>query len=85
VRDRAALEHDERLTAEIEAIDAELAPEGRVLVRPSGTEPVVRVMVEAQSVERAELVADRLVAAVQRSGGTLGPPPEPDFPVGPDQ
>ena len=85
VRDRAALEHDERLAAEIEAIDAELAPDGRVLVRASGTEPVVRVMVEAQSVERAELVADRLVGAVRRSGGDLGPPPEPEFPVGPDR
>jgi phosphoglucosamine mutase len=81
VRDRAALEHDERLAAEVKAIDTELAPDGRVLVRPSGTEPVVRVMVEAQSVERAELVADRLVAAVQRSGGAIGGPPEPDFPL----
>jgi phosphoglucosamine mutase len=79
VRDRAALEHDEHLAADISAIDAELAPDGRVLVRPSGTEPVVRVMVEAPSVERAELVADRLVAAVRHAGGAVGGPPEPDF------
>ena len=79
VRDRSALEHDEQLAADISAIDAELAPDGRVLVRPSGTEPVVRVMVEAPSVERAELVADRLVAAVQHAGGAVGGPPEPDL------
>jgi phosphoglucosamine mutase len=80
VRDRSAVEYDERLAADIVAIDTELGPDGRVLVRPSGTEPVVRVMVEAQSVERAELVADRLVAAVAQAGGALGPPPEPEFP-----
>jgi hypothetical protein len=38
------------------------------------------VRVEAQSVARAELVADRLVAAVAQAGGALGPPPEPEVP-----
>jgi phosphoglucosamine mutase len=83
VRDRGALDHDQHLWDEIHSIDDELAPDGRVLVRPSGTEPVVRVMVEAPSVERAELVADRLVAEVERAcGGVEAPPPafapEPD-------
>jgi phosphoglucosamine mutase len=41
-----------------------LAGEGRVLVRPSGTEPVVRVMVEAAEEALAQEVADRLAAAV---------------------
>ena len=81
VRDRSALDHDEQLQHEIASIDDELAPDGRVLVRPSGTEPVVRVMVEAPSVERAELVADRLVAEVERACGAVEPPP-PAF--GPD-
>jgi len=75
VRDPAALDQDARLQEEIHAIDGELAPDGRVLVRPSGTEPVVRVMVEATSVERAELVADRLVAEVERACGGVEPPP----------
>jgi len=39
---------------------------GRVLVRISGTEPLVRVMVEAGSVELAEEVAERLVSAATR-------------------
>jgi len=81
VRDRGAVEHDQDLAADIAAINAELVPDGRVLVRPSGTEPVVRVMVEATSVERAELVADRLVVAVARAGGAVGPPPERGLPL----
>ena len=45
---------------------AGLEGRGRVLVRPSGTEPLVRVMVEAPDREECEAVADRLVAAVRR-------------------
>ena len=41
-----------------------LGDDGRVLVRRSGTEPLVRVMVEAPTAEQAEAVADRLAAAV---------------------
>jgi phosphoglucosamine mutase len=74
VRDRSALDHDEALQDAIRAIDDELTPDGRVLVRASGTEPVVRVMVEATSVERAELVADRLVNAVEQACGAVEPP-----------
>jgi phosphoglucosamine mutase len=75
VRDRGALDSDGAFWEEARAIDEELQPDGRVLVRPSGTEPLVRVMVEAPSVERAELVADRLVEAVERAcGGHAAPP-----------
>jgi phosphoglucosamine mutase len=74
VRDREALEHSADFWEEARGIDEELQPDGRVLVRPSGTEAVVRVMVEAPSIDRAELVADRLVDAVQRAcGGATGP------------
>jgi len=43
---------------------------GRVLIRPSGTEPLVRVMVEAPDQDECEAVTARLVAVVQRELGT---------------
>ncbi|MEA3075906.1 MAG: phosphoglucosamine mutase [Actinomycetota bacterium] len=49
------------------AIEAELGDHGRVLIRPSGTEPLVRVMVEAPTAEQAEAAAGRLVAAVEQA------------------
>jgi phosphoglucosamine mutase len=73
VRDRNALDDHAEFWHEAGEIDQELAPDGRVLVRASGTEPVVRVMVEAPSVERAELVADRLCDAVERACGGAAP------------
>jgi len=64
VADRDGLDHAEQLRAEVRAVESELGDRGRVLIRPSGTEPVVRVMVEAASAERAEQAADRLCSAV---------------------
>jgi phosphoglucosamine mutase len=52
------------LAAEIAAAEAELGATGRILVRPSGTEPLVRVMVEAPTAELARSTADRLAALV---------------------
>jgi len=51
----------------IAAVEFELGEHGRVLIRPSGTEPLVRVMVEAPTPELADRVAARLVAAVERA------------------
>ena len=56
----------ELLADEITAAEAELAGNGRVLVRPSGTEPLVRVMVEAPSDDLAHDVAERLADAARR-------------------
>ncbi len=54
----------ELVADEIAAVEAELGADGRVLIRPSGTEPLVRVMVEALDADLARSSADRLVAAV---------------------
>lgn len=68
--DRAAVERaatDEELVAAIEREQAALSGRGRVLVRPSGTEPLLRVMVEAPSAEEAEEVCARLVERAEAS------------------
>ena len=53
-----------RLKDETRAVEAELAGSGRVLIRPSGTEPLVRVMVEAQDAAQARGCAERLAATL---------------------
>jgi phosphoglucosamine mutase len=53
------------LAAAVAAAEQELGTTGRVLVRASGTEPMVRVMVEAADVSQAQLLADRLVTVVR--------------------
>ena len=50
----------------VEREDEALEGRGRVLLRPSGTEPLVRVMAEAPSAEEAEAVCERLVAIVRQ-------------------
>jgi phosphoglucosamine mutase len=62
---RRGLDVGAALAGEVAAEEARLG-QGRVLLRPSGTEPVVRVMVEAGSAEEAEAAAARLADAVAR-------------------
>jgi phosphoglucosamine mutase len=57
------------IAGELAAVEAELGDHGRVLIRPSGTEPLVRVMVEAPTEEQAESAVTRLVAAVEAAVG----------------
>jgi phosphoglucosamine mutase len=64
VRDRDALESAADVWAAVRAVESELGDEGRVLVRPSGTEPLVRVMVEAETETLAVRHADELAAVV---------------------
>ncbi|HSP04954.1 MAG TPA: phosphoglucosamine mutase [Acidimicrobiales bacterium] len=59
----------ERLAGDVVEAEARLGDDGRVLVRPSGTEPLIRVMVEAPTAEQAQQEADTLAAAVRRLAG----------------
>src|SRR5690606_6075058 len=54
-----------RLEEETRAVEAELGDSGRVLIRPSGTEPLLRVMVEASNAQQSRSFAERLVDAVK--------------------
>ena len=52
--------------AELKAVEAELAGHGRVVLRASGTEPVVRVMVEARDTKLAQHCAERIAASIRQ-------------------
>jgi phosphoglucosamine mutase len=62
VRHRDQWEADEILQAAIADAATRLAPHGRILVRPSGTEPVLRVMVEGLDADEVAAIADEIVA-----------------------
>ena len=64
VRDRSAIDDADAVWAAVEEESGKLEGRGRVLVRASGTEPLVRVMVEAPGPEECEEVAGRLANLV---------------------
>jgi phosphoglucosamine mutase len=66
--DKARVSTSPELASAVAAAKDELGTSGRVLVRPSGTEPAVRVMVEAVEIEQAQRTADQLAAAVRAAG-----------------
>jgi len=67
VTDRLAVSESEAVSDAVKAAEAELGETGRVLLRPSGTEHLVRVMVEAPTQEQADAVAKRLAEVVAAS------------------
>ena len=63
--DRSRADTDPGIAAAVAEAEAELAGTGRVLLRPSGTEPLVRVMVEAGTQQQADALAHRLTDVVR--------------------
>jgi phosphoglucosamine mutase len=73
VGDRDGLERSQAIREAVEAESAALEGRGRVLVRPSGTEPVVRVMAEAPAADECKAVAGRLADVVCKELGAAAP------------
>ena len=55
-----------KVNALIEEVEKELGNDGRVLVRKSGTEPLIRVMVEAESAEKCEELACKIAEELEK-------------------
>ena len=68
VQDKKAAREDPDVQAAVDAVAAELGDTGRVLVRESGTEPVLRVMVEAPEDAIGRQCVDRVVDVIRRNG-----------------
>ncbi len=66
VHDRLAVAESEQVAEAVNEVEAQLGDSGRVLLRPSGTEQLVRVMVEAPTQEQADEVAHRLAGVVSQ-------------------
>ncbi len=62
---KAALHGDERVQDCIKRLDEQLGDNGRVLVRPSGTEPLIRIMVEGQNITEIQQIAEEIASAIQ--------------------
>ena len=69
VSDKHAVEEHSAVAESIAKVEAEMNGEGRVLVRPSGTEPLVRVMVEAKTDEDAERFVNSIADVVREHMG----------------
>lgn len=69
VTDKHGVTENEKIQEVIKEVEAEMNGNGRILVRPSGTEPLVRVMAEAPTLEECTRYVDRIVAAVREEMG----------------
>lgn len=68
VRDKAAAQQDEDVMAAVKAAEEALGESGRILVRESGTEPLIRVMAEAQTEELCRKYVDSIVEVIKAKG-----------------
>ena len=71
VKDKAAAQADEAVQAAVQRVADALGSTGRILVRESGTEPLIRVMVEAESDEDCRRYVDEVVSVIKEQGHAI--------------
>lgn len=72
VKNKAAVVTDKAVLAELEAVEALINKKGRALLRKSGTEEVVRIMIEAETAQKCEEYAERIANAIIAGGHLNG-------------
>ncbi len=71
VADKSAARQDEDVMAAVKKVEEALGENGRILLRESGTEPLIRVMVEAQTDEICEKYVDEVIAVLEKNGHVI--------------
>lgn len=71
VVDKTVVLHDRDILNVIEDVEKELGDSGRILVRPSGTEPLIRVMVEAENEQLCDKYVSKVCDAIEKKGYTV--------------
>ncbi|MBQ4534318.1 MAG: phosphoglucosamine mutase, partial [Ruminococcus sp.] len=71
VKDKSAAQNDPDVKAAVEEAAEALGTSGRILVRESGTEPLVRVMVEAENEDICRTYVNKVVDVMKRNGHTI--------------
>jgi len=72
VQQRADPTQDPAIRGVLDEVESELGTRGRVVLRASGTEPLIRVMVEGENHEQVNALAERLADSVRESFGVAG-------------
>ena len=68
VTDKNAVVADKDVQDAVKYVEEQLAGNGRILLRKSGTEPLIRVMVEAMGENMCQALADKVVDAINKKG-----------------
>ena len=70
--DKAAVMNDPAVLAELDKVEKLIDGKGRTLLRESGTEPVIRVMIEAETEKKCAEYADQIVDVIIKGGHSVG-------------